>query len=509
MIQNVEAMVYNGYDLEEIFSGEDTSEEYLIFENVRGRDLLTQDAPLILIPGRDGAYQSRTRKRERPLEVDIALKGSSFEDVRRRLELLSDILLVDEPVPITFKDESERTYYGLYVDREITEERSKVIKLTLFITCPDPYKYGPEVTRLFFTDVKTFSNEGTAPAKPIFELTAKESVTYALIQNEHDKVRLGGEVFPKYTMIGRPHEVDETPFERYQRRYYTDANTLVGWTKASESDIDGGLVTGEIVSRNDRFIADSYGEGSNWHGPAIKTSIDSPIRDFRLSAFVGFMNRAQATMVGRLEIYLLDVNGNAVAKMALKDTSAVRANVWAEMRAGDRDDNEMIIHDHGSRVGSWNNFSGQLRISREWDEEANENIWSAYVAMVDTRTRRHHGRRIVSEWRDGGRHSRNVAQIVVHFGTVGNHTPIHANSGVSSIILQEIVKRPEGVPYIAHAGDKIVFDSTTGDAFINGEPRNDLLDLGSDFVDLVRGENMIVVHPNSFETELRYRERFT
>lgn len=460
---------------------------------------------LIRVPGLSGAHLSNPEIGVRELRIPVNVYYENSSDFQKKKEEVAEWLFQEEPKELIFGDEMDRVYFAIFSGELIFEEHRSVATGILNFICPDPYKYGHEITRRLLSSVRTITYEGTAKAKPIIEMTAKESVTYALIQNENDLIQLGDERYPKYLMLGRPHEVDETPFERYQRRYYSNANTLVGWTTASNSDIDGGVVAGDIVSRNNRFVANSYGEGSNWHGPAIKTSLESPIRDFRLSAFIGFLNASEVAMTGRVEIYLLDVVGRSVAKVALKDTSAARAAVFAEMRAGDREANDMIISGYADRETGWNNFSGQLRISREWDDKKKENVWSAYVALVDTSTGRHHGRRIVSVWRDGGKYTNNVAQIVVHIGTVGTHTPVHANSGISSIILEEIIQEPEGIPYIAHEGDKITFDCQTNDAFINGEPRNDLLDFGSDFFNLVKGDNTLVMNPNTFDTVLRYK----
>lgn len=496
--------IFDGINLDEELTDESGS---FITLTVSGRNNIRYKRNIVTIPGMEGAWEDENSYQEpREITVKYKIKDNTSKGFRKRFERLNSLLLGSKKI-LSFTDE-DALFYASLQELEVPEEDSNDLVGNLYFVCSDPFKYGPEKTESFTGDAKTIENEGTANAKPIIELTAKESITYAMVQNENDLIRLGNETYSKYTMVGKPYEVDEKPFNKYSRKYYTDAKTLVEWTTASDSDIDGGIVAGNIVSNNDRFVADSYGTGSNWHGPAIKTSLETPIRDFKLSAFVGFLNQAQAAMVGRIEIYLLDVLGNAVCKMALKDTSAARANVFAEMRAGGRQTNDMIIHTHGNRVGAWNNFSGQLRISREWDENKKENIWSAYVALVDTSVGRHHGRKIVNEWRDGGKYTRNVAQIVVHIGVNGAHTPIHANSGVSSIILEEIVQEPEGIPYIAHEGDKIVFDSTTNDAFINGEPRNDLLDFGADFINLVKGNNLLVVHPSTFNTVLRYRPTY-
>ncbi|WP_188859565.1 distal tail protein Dit, partial [Oceanobacillus indicireducens] len=264
---------------------------------------------LLSIPGMPGAHLQSSQTQPLVINQPIGFKAEDDEYALQLKDELADWLITDKPVPLEFDDEPGRVYFAVVENTlDDFEKMATLRKGTIQFVCPDSFGYGPELTHRFSSDVRTITNKGTAKAKPIIEMTAKESVTYALIQNQNDLEQLGDEWYPKYLMLGKPHEVDETPFERYVRRYYTNANTLVGWTKASNSDIDGGTVAGNIVSRNNRFVADSYGTGSNWHGPAIKTSLESPIRDFRLSAFVGFMNQAQAAMVGRLEIYLLDVN---------------------------------------------------------------------------------------------------------------------------------------------------------------------------------------------------------
>lgn len=492
-------IIFNNIDLE----------PYFRIKDIRGRGLIQRQVNGISVPGMPGEHLASIDEPAKYLEIDIRIVN---KDLRGTIDTLNEIFATNAPVPIIFPDEPDKTYYGTV---ETSAESGEKLHLnrhdtTFLIRRSDPRKYGPEKTEPFLTSTKTILNEGTADAKPIIELTVKESLTYALIQNNNDLEQLGDETYPRYTMIGQPHEVDDTPFERYVRRFYSNGIDLTPWSTASNSDIDGGTVTGSIISRNNRFIAESYGTGSNWHGPAIKASLENPIRDFRLSAFVGFLNAAQAAMVGRIEIYLLDVLGNAICKMALKDTSANRAAVFSEMRAGDRNNNDMIISGFPSNETGWNNFSGQLRISREWDDVKKENVWSAYVALVDTSIGRHHARRIVSEWRDGGKYTANVAQVVVHMGTVGTHTPIHANSGVSGIILQEIMKEPDnGIPYILHAGDKVVFDSTTDDVYLNGEPVTELItDPGSNFLTLVKGSNQFVVHPEGFDTVLKYRPTY-
>src|SRR5690606_13607059 len=197
-------MVFNGVNLSEQFTNEETG-AYFIVNEVRGRGLQGEENTLIGVAGMDGAYLSQRRKPVRYLEVDITLKGKSFEDLRRRIDRLNEILDTGkEIVPITFDDESDRTYYGkldTVVDRL---EKSKIYQATLTFVCPDPYKYGPEKTVETTSDTFIVENNGTAETEPIITLTAKELTTFAMISNGEE-----------YMMVGRPIDVDELARPRF------------------------------------------------------------------------------------------------------------------------------------------------------------------------------------------------------------------------------------------------------------------------------------------------------
>src|SRR5690554_6012471 len=174
-------MVFNGVNLSEQFTDEEAG-AYFIVNEVRGRGLQGEENTLVGVAGMDGAYLSQRRRAVRYLEVDITLKGESFEDLRRRIDRLNEILDTGkEIVSITFDDEGDRTYYGkldTVVDRL---EKAKIYQATLTFVCPDPYKYGPEKTVETTSDTFIVENNGTAETEPIITLTAKEPTTFAMV----------------------------------------------------------------------------------------------------------------------------------------------------------------------------------------------------------------------------------------------------------------------------------------------------------------------------------------
>ncbi|MED0702814.1 distal tail protein Dit [Aeribacillus composti] len=446
---------------------------------------------ILTVPGLPGGYLTDTVTNPRQIEVPVLIKANSFPDLQKLKEDLAGWLVTDTPQELIFDDEPDRVYFAVVDESLDLEEIVKWGHGTIKFLCPDPYKYGPEKEAIFPSDVVSLNYNGTAPGDPLFEMEATQPITFAMIQNQNEE----------YMMIGKPIDVTDTPYAKYERVFYSDCDSLTGWTTAAPGEIDGNIA-GTMQTNGTRFQASDYGTGASWHGPAIKTSLPEVLTDFKMTAWIALYNGYAARQVGRVEIYLLDPNGNQVGKVAMKDTRTLQSLAWGEARAGDKDTYKYLINEYGDKPGNWNDFAGHVELSREG------NRWRAYFAMVDTSTGRHHTRRIV-EWVDTeNKFTRNVAQVVVHVGQFGSNEPI--SCGVYSINIFKInPNQSNKVPYIAQPGDIITFDHTTKDILINGESRKDLKDFGARFFELQKGENQFVVLPsNSFAVRVRYRERF-
>ncbi|QHT47335.1 hypothetical protein M662_12840 [Bacillus sp. SB49] len=124
-----------------------------------------------------------------------------------------------------------------------------------------------------------------------------------------------------------------------------------------------------------RFQTVDYGVGSSWHGPAIKQGLSSPITDFRVEAKVTFRN-TEAEDIGRVEVYGLDVHGNQLFKLAMKDILGGKVQSFGEARVGGGDTNHFLIAESGDKGWEWNNFEGAMRIEREGQQ------WKAYIAQI-------------------------------------------------------------------------------------------------------------------------------
>ena len=471
-------MLFNGIDLS----------SYFRIKDIRGRGLINKEIETVSAAGMDGAYLSSVTTSVRYLEVDVRIFGN---DLRKTIDDLNAVFALKETVPIVFPDEPDMTYYGIVEFSEESKEyrHLKTHDTTIYILRTDPYKYGPEETIPFeplgYVDINI---EGAAETEPVFELEVTKSTTFAMLMNNHDE----------YMMLGLPYDVDSGgPYTKYQRILTATGANMTGWTKASTGDVDG-VVIGDMTTQNGRFQASSYGTGTGWHGPAIKRSFTS-LKNFRLEAEIDFGN-LDAAMVGRVEVYLLDVNGNQITKLAFKDTQVWQSDSIHEARIGDNENNHFFYKPFDWSLLFWDNFKGIMRIERE------NNVWSSYVSHI-TPNGIHYSKRIGSPIDMGNRHSANVAQVVIHVAQFGTYAT--QNMGVRSVAIDRINSQPTGVPYIAHAGDKITIDSKTSQAYINGE-HIPVDDFGADFFTLKPGFNRIVVHPpNTFNARVKRREKYS
>ena len=475
--------IFNGIDLDQELTDETGSFTTL---TVNGRNNTNSRINSFSVPGMDGAHEEGNTLDAKTINVRFRIKDKTNEGFRERLNRLNALLSGSKQV-LEFTDE-DAIFFATVSSVEMPDEESNDLIGNIFFYCSDPYKYGPELEATFPSDAVTVTNNGTAPAKPIFELDVNEPTTFAMVSNGEE-----------YLMIGRAVNIEEDePFNKYELVYSTDGSSTTGWT--SGSAVDGGVVAGTMGTTGTRFEASSYGTGTRWHGPAIKQSLPEVLTDFRMNAFISMFHNPPE-QVGRIEIYLLDVNDNVVAKVAMKDIESYQTLAWGTARVGSDGEGHLLIDEYGDRPGNWNNFRGLLRLEREG------NRWEAYFAMVDSTTGQHHTRKLV-QWIDTeNKYNRNVAQVQVHMAQFGNKPPI--TGGVNFINIFKINQEPEGVPYIAENGDIITLDHQTNSILVNGEVRKDLISMGSRFFKLKPGTNDISVMPeNTFNTRIRYREPF-
>ncbi|MDW0113759.1 phage tail family protein [Sporosarcina saromensis] len=399
---------------------------------------------LLTIPGFAGGLLESSTVNPLIIPVRIMISGDSEDDYLLKTEELAAWLSTNEPAPLIFDDAPTRTYYALFNGSLDPDEIVSVGFVDVQFVCPDPHKYGPEKSVLL--DGTPIVNQGTADTYPITTINIKKDTTFVAIGN-------GQEV----NMIGNYGELNEVPFVRDERIFWDQMGTTVGW--GATSTVEGGTIAGIMRTDGYSFFATDYGTGSGWRGPALKKSIGQSVKDFRLDVLLRQIGGQG--QVGSVEVMLLDALNRVVAKILMTKRSPHSPAIWARIVAGNEQDGHDIINSRGANDWTWHQFDGMLRIERVG------NVWKAYVARYDAEHGWH--ARLGGEWVDtAGVATANITQVQTQLWAHGT-TPPTTTQRIDDIKVFKINDVPDGIPYVARAGDVVEFDHTKNIITLNGE----------------------------------------
>ncbi|MCM3663446.1 phage tail family protein [Mesobacillus subterraneus] len=460
------------------FNGQDFS-GLITVTKIEGRGPFTQEVNRFSVYGRPGSYYQDRRTPERPIKVRFELTGNSLSDIRKKVDQLNQYLDVNEPKSIVFSDEPDKEYFGMPEGQQDWDEYIFIGKGAITFLCPDPFKYGPLQFIQPVTDATALivlNNEGAVGAPPNIKVTLKQSTTYLDIIGDKD-----------YMRIGRPMDIDKAAVAEKEAILHDTMSTLTGWGDAANTDIDGGEVVGTMASDGAKFYASSFGTGSSWHGPAKIKSLGQELTDFEVS-LQPILDNDDLSKIGRIELYLLDVNKNAVGKLAIKDISKGQGGNIVEIRIGDSVVSTFLINEYGTNWDTWHNFNGLLQLTKKG------NKWTAYVCkFIDGQADQRTARKLV-EWIDlENQFTRKVAHVVVHIGA--NGTSIPSQMSIQDLKIDKINLLTESqIPYIGTSGDVFEFDMKTEKILKNGDffYRKDF---GARFFYLKPGDNPLVFSP--------------
>lgn len=473
-------MLFNNIDLSSYFK----------IKEINGIGLVSKEISQINLAGMDGTYPSQQKRPARNITVSISIRAKNREELRGKIENLNQILSVEEPVPIIFPYQPDRTYYGMPELINEGVEYPHKHDTEIHIICFDPYKYGPEVNVPFNGDSIVINNVGTGRANPVIELVAKEHVAFAMVQNQNDE----------YMSIGEPLEVGEELVSTKRLLMEERGETLNTWN-STPTEVDGGENRGVMSTDSDGITVPNYGTGDEWHGPALIKDIPTA-QDFEVEMNLeGRLTGGDQTF--RVEFYLYDEGMNNLGKMAVLDNRLGQNDIRAEGRYGEFLGGHINYPISGENYHyKWKDFYGLLRMRRVGNE------FEFYVTRVATDTR--HVYSLKETYVDNNNELQGRLKYVqIHIGKYGD-TPRAMSAKINYIRAYEILEQLNfDKPVMAYPDDKILFDFDNEEILINGEDRKDLKDFGGSFFSLAKGENQLIVHPeNSFETNITYKPRY-
>jgi len=445
------------------------------------------------VPGRHGMYHIRNQLKQRRIDIDFDIIGTSTADRIEKAHALAGILASQNDLTIILPDEPQKMYIGSLSGDTDLEEIMHLARGTISFICSDPYALDVSTQSASFgtSSLLTVSNTGTAETYPVFEITFNAPTTFFEIRNHSSIYPATGT--PRAIMLGSAaSDFEQTPVDPMTLLIHDTMGSTSGW-QAGVS-VDGGIITGQMASDGQRFYASDFGSGSEWHGPALRRVLSTPVQDFLLQARIKLNNLVGQS--GRVEIYLFDVNDRAVGKIALKDNSSRAQLNTFEARAGELTGGTYFVAEKGDTPGVWNNFDGILELER------NGNRWRAYIAKVRP-DGTHYARRTRFFTDTQGLYAAQVSSVQVHIAVGANYEPCDMSIDELRFYRINQVQQTTQVPYIAYQGDVIQVDCGLNRVLLNGRPSNHIVALENHFFALEKGQNLLELFPKGITSNVQ------
>lgn len=440
------------------------------------------------VPGKPGGYVSSTEIEARQIEVPIRIKGNSFSHLQELKEDLADWLITEDVQELVFDDEPNRKYFAMVDGSLDLEEVVTIGRGSVIFVCPDPFKYGP-VNTLEITNPMVITVEGNEPTPPFFRFNIWSGITGIDIVKEDD-----------YMSIGQPEEVGQTVYEEKTRIVAEEFSNsaLVGWGNTAILPYQG-TITGSVGVSDDTLLAESYGSGTSWHGPAKQKTFD-PIVDYSTRVYF-YVSVTSTNQRGKTEVYLLAENGSIMGRIAAEISGAsMKINVLVELWNGMK--RKSILYQNRAYHSL---FFGYIEVARKGNQYTvilgqQSNINPERYQVVKQQT---------IKWTDVyEEYNQRIAGVVFYIATHGN------SPGANLLRLRAIYvnrfNEPTGdLPAVLNSGEIIEIDHKEKTILVDGVDRMDLKDFGSDFFLLQPGDNIIMIEPSDHLTgTVEWRDRF-
>lgn len=294
-----EALKINGAYLENKVTGYRTL-------YVKGREMLAPDIETYETGVRDGSTLQSKRFPARTITVGYQLIASSAEAFRAAFNALNAALDVEE-AELIFADELDKFFIGTPFGRGDVPAGRNAVTGEFGILCADPFKYSVQEYEVTPTldDGTTFAIQynGTYRSYPtlVAEFADEDDDTTGGLTGNGD---CGYVAFlsddAAIIQLGDPDEPDTEDYAKSQtltKQIFTSYNATVaakwpintGRTSSSAVTATGTVVVGKDAENIRMLVANSYGTGTEWHGPSITRTIPADAsghvgaKNFRLS----------------------------------------------------------------------------------------------------------------------------------------------------------------------------------------------------------------------------------
>ena len=307
------------------------------------------------VPGMVGKIYLGNSYGQLEFEISITIKAKTPQERIDKIHDLSDIVTTfgDGEYPMVFSNDPEWTYYGHFSSISTPEliSNNQWATCTLTFSCSDPKGYGEYQQHDITTSPITITPDGTAECYPVFTCIPKKDVTrIAITDQDENYIYIGSDVDP---------DTGEYPVDLEPRVFHDDCATMANWLSLTNDTLtftpENGVIGGSMRTENDalKVSLDSSGRPyfgdpvkDKWHGPIVQQMLNGQYEDYRVRIWL-WNNQYYPRAKGKVELYLLDQDGNAIGKIGLKDNS-ISAKPILQVTVFNGDNYHNIMYDQGS-----------------------------------------------------------------------------------------------------------------------------------------------------------------
>lgn len=536
-----EALKINGAYLENTVTGYRTL-------YVKGREMLAPDIETYETGVRDGSTLQSKRFPARTITVGYQLIASSAEAFRAAFNALNAALDVEE-AELIFADEPDKFFIGTPCGRGDVPTGRNAITGEFDILCADPFKYSCteyEVTPTL-DDGTTFAIQynGTYRSYPtlVAEFADEDDDTAGGLTGSGD---CGYVAFlsddAAIIQLGDPDEPDTENYAKSQtltKQIFTSYNATVaskwpintGRTSSSAVTATGTVVVGKDAGNVRMLVANSYGTGTEWHGPSITRTIPADAsghvgaKNFRLSykqRMCMGQGKKDTKQRGLFQCLLVNVSGS---KRTIVAGLSVNKNKTGKQALLKLYVNGKTVHTQYIDLTYHNKYFGYKKVVTEKIKKKGKVIKKKRIIQPAlSSTIRKYGKTVTfniggiqKAFKASAIANTEVHEITFLMGKYASVTPLTYNGLFWAKFISDSCETFRDIPNKFSAGDVVEADCEDGEIYLNDARAPELGALGNDWETfcLEPGTNQIGVAWSDWvpagsapNCKIRYREVF-
>lgn len=536
-----EALKINGSYLEHTVTGYRTL-------YVKGREMLAPDIETYETGVRDGSTLQSKRFPARTITVGYQLIASSAEAFRAAFRVLNAALNVEE-AELIFADEPDKFFIGTPSGRGDVPAGRNAITGEFDILCVDPFKYSVQEYEVTPTldDGTTFAIQynGTYRSYPtlVAEFADEDDDTTGGLTGNGD---CGYVAFlsddAAIIQLGDPDEPDTEDYAKSQtltKQIFTSYNATVaakwpintGRTSSSAVTATGTVVVGKDAENIRMLVANSYGTGTEWHGPSITRTIPADAsghvgaKNFRLSykqRMCMGQGKKDTKQRGLFQCLLVNVNGSERTIVAGLSVNKNKTGKQALLKLYV---NGKTVHTQYIDLTYHNKYFGYKKVVTEKIKKKGKVIKKKRIIQpVLSSTIRKYGKTVTfniggikKAFKVSAIANTEVHEITFLMGKYASVTPLTYNGLFWAKFISDSCETFRDIPNKFSAGDVVEADCEDGEIYLNDARAPELGALGNDWETfyLEHGANQIGVVWSDWvpagsapNCKIRYREVF-